>query len=526
MRRLSSPPKTLLVFPPSTVYVGDPTVPIVTIPLGLAYLAAYLEKNDFPVKILDTIAEGKKTEKKKNNSICYGLNDKEIIKEIKKYSPDVVGITCLYTAYAGDAHRVASLVKKINKKILVIFGGAHATIFPELTLKDKNIDIVVMGEGEETLLEIVKALSKKKSLTKIAGTVTRKNNKIVINKPRKFIEELDEIPFPARHLLPMRKYLKMPDYSYTMRPPSAPMITSRGCPGHCVYCSIHSIWGHSWRGRNPKRVVDEMEMLKNEYGAGEIDFFDDSMGANKKRLEEICDEIIKRKLDIRWSPPNGIAHWTLDEKLLEKMKKAGCYRITFGIESGNLETRRFIGKPYDLSQAKKMIKHANKIGMWTICTNIIGFPYETRQQIQDTIDFAFNSDTDLAIFYLLCPHPGTHVYELFKKENLANFDYIFTPNKRLKAEDFVEIGRALSGRGVKTKYFSQEELQKIVSDAYKSFLARRFLSFLNPSRILRKIHSWEDFTYVLKISFKFLEISVREATSKTFGSQMLRRDME
>lgn len=517
--------KTLLIMPPSTVYKGDPTIPTVTIPLGLAYLAAYLEKNNYPVKILDCVTESKKNEGKKAGSICYGLSDNEIVKEIKKYSPTIVGITCLYTAYAGDAHRVASLVKNVDKNILVVFGGSHATIFPELTLRDRNIDMVVMGEGEETFLEIVKAKSMGKKLEKIKGIVFKKNGKIVVNKQREFISNLDEIPFPARHLLPMKKYLASPDYSYSMRPPSTPMITSRGCPGHCIYCSIHSIWGHSWRGRSPQNVVDEIELLKNEYGVGEIDFFDDSMGANKKRLEAICDEIISRKLDIRWSPPNGIAHWTLDESLLGKMKKAGCYRVTFGIESGNLETRRFIGKPYDLGQAKRMIQYANKIGMWTVCTNIIGFPDETREQIKDTIKFAIDSDTDLAIFYLLCPHPGTQVYKIFKENKLADFDYIFTPNKKIKTNDYIQIGRALSGKGVRTNNFSQKEIQEIVSGAYKVFLRKRITSFLNPVRIMRKIHSLEDLIYILRIASKTFGIFFRQITNINFGSQMLRRDI-
>jgi radical SAM superfamily enzyme YgiQ (UPF0313 family) len=208
------------------------------------------------------------------------------------------------------------------------------------------------------------------------------------------------------------------------------------------------------------------------------------------------------------------------------MKKAGCYRVTFGIESGNPETRRFIGKPYDLGQAKKMIKHANKIGMWTICTNIIGFPYETKRQIGDTINFALKCDTDLAIFYLLCPHPGTAVYEIFKKEGLTNFDYIFTPQKKLKSEDFGLIGRALAGRGVKTKNFSEEQLGEMLSQAYRKFLRKRYLSFfLNPLRIFQKIHSLEDGGYVLKIIYNTAKVFFREVGSKTFGSQMLRREV-
>lgn len=519
-------PRTLLIFPPSTVYFGDPTVPVATPPLGLAYLAGYLEKYGFPVAILDAVAEGGIHKKKKEKFIRYGLRDEEILKKIKNYSPDIVGITCLYTAYAGDAHRIAQIAKEANKKVLVVFGGAHATIFPELTLKDKNIDIVVIGEGETTLLDIVRRKKSGKSLINIPGTVVKSKRKIVWNKPKAFIKDISDIPFPARYLLPMDKYLTAPDYSYTMRPPATPMVTSRGCPGRCVYCSIHSVWGHTWRGRRSEEVVDEMEMLQKKYRVGEIDFFDDSMGADNKRLEAICDEIVKRKLDIKWSPPNGIAHWTLNERLLDKMKKSGCYRITFGIESGNPEMRRFIGKPYDLAQAKRMIGYANKIGMWTICTNIIGFPNETRKQIQDTINFAIKSDTDLAIFYLLCPHPGTQIYESFKREGSINFDYIFTPKKSLKTEDFVKIGQALAGRGTKTKYFSEQQLQEIANRAYRKFLTRRFISFLNPTRIIRKIHSKEDFLYVVKIFINSVKIFLRGIAGKTFGSQMLRRNIE
>jgi len=523
-----SKPKTLLIFPPSTVYFGDPTVPALTPPLGLAYLASYLEKYYYPVTILDSIAEGnnKLFTNKKEGYCRYGLNDSQVLNQIKKNSPDIIGISCMYSAYAGDAHRMAKLAKSLNPKTLVVVGGAHASIFPELTLKDKNIDIVVSGEGELTLLEIVKRFEEGKSLSNIPGTLVRKGKKIKSNPPREYLKDIDSIPFPSWHLLPMEKYLSVKGQDYAMRRPGMVMITSRGCPGRCIYCSIHSVWGNSWRGRSPKNVVDEIEKLVIEYGINEFYFFDDSMGANKKRLGKICDEIIKRKLDIRWSPPNGIAHWTLDEKLLEKMKKAGCYRITFGIESGNLETRKFIGKPYDLSQAKKMIKHANKIGMWTICTNIIGFPYETRQQIQDTIDFAVKSGTDLAVFYLLCPHPGTKVYDIFKSEGLIDLDKIFSPYKKYQTEDFAEIGQVLAGRGAATKNFSKEELQVIVSEAYRSFLLKRLTSFLDLRRIFNKIHSWEDFLFVVKIGRNSFKVILRNISHRTFGSQMLKRDVK
>lgn len=520
---LKKKPKTILIFPPSTVYFGDPTIPAVTPPLGLAYLAAYLEKYRYPVAILDAVVEGKIRKYKKKT--VYGLSEKEILERIKKFAPDLVGIACMYTAYAGDAHRVAKIVKDYNPKIPVIFGGAHASIFPELILKDKNVDLVVLGEGELTILDLVRHLEAKKPLTELPGTVARIRKKIIRNNPRVFIEDLDAIPFPAWHLMPMKTYIEAGDSDYAMRRPGMVIISSRGCPGRCIYCSIHAVWGHTWRGRSSKNVADELEKLHQDYGIREFYFMDDSMGVSKPRLKEICQEIIQRKLDIRWTTPNGIAHWTLDEEVLDRMKAAGCYRITFGIESGNPETRRFIGKPYDLSQAERMIKYANKIGLWTICTNIIGFPDETREQIEDTIKFAIDSDTDLAIFYLLCPHPGTKAYEIFKEKGLVNFDYVFEPKRGFKSEDFAEIGRALAGRGVRTKYFSEEELREILTKAYRRFVLARCKSFLKPRRIIQKIHSQEDLFYVSRIGLQGLKALVGLLKNKTgFTSHGFRRD--
>jgi anaerobic magnesium-protoporphyrin IX monomethyl ester cyclase len=516
--------KILLIFPPSTIYGKDPTVPSITPPLGLAYIAAYLEKYGYEVYILDAVISHENLIKK-GDKVLYGLTDKEILKKIKSIQPDLIGISCLYTAYAGDAHRVAKIAKNYNRNLPVIIGGAHASIFPELVLKDKNIDLVVLGEGELTMLDIIKHFESKKSLFNISGTAIKKKGKVIKNKQRQLIENLDLIPFPAWHLLDMKRYLMIEDSNYVMRKPGMVMISSRGCPGHCIYCSIHAVWKHSWRGRSPQNVVGEIEKLHKEFGINEFYFMDDSMGVSKPRLKLICEEIIKRKINIRWTTPNGIAHWSLDERILDLMKKAGCYRITFGIESGDENVRRFIGKPYSLDQAKKMIRYANRIGMWTICTNIIGFPEETKEQIQKTINFAVDSDTDLAIFYLLCPHPGTEIYENFKKLKLLNFDYIFTPDS-VTSEKFAEIGLALSGRGVGTKFFTKSELQIMLSEAYASFMKVRIKSFLNPLRIKSKIHSWEDLRFTTKIGLSMVTTILRSFKSRKFASQLFRHEID
>jgi magnesium-protoporphyrin IX monomethyl ester (oxidative) cyclase len=237
----------------------------------------------------------------------------------------------------------------------------------------------------------------------------------------------------------------------------------------------------------------------NKYGIKEISFIDDNFGANKKRLSAICNEILRRGLEIKWSTPNGIPHWTLDEELLDAMKRSGCYRLTFGIESGNISTREFIGKNYPLDQAKRIIKYANKIGLWTICTFIIGFPYEGKESILDTIYFAIDCDTDYAVFFLLGPFPGTKVYEILKRESLIDFDKIFEQNE-LTTNDLALLGQALASRGTKTKYFDQKELQDWLAYANKAFIRSRFLNIGFPLRIINKIHSIEDCVYVGKIT--------------------------
>ena len=493
--------KVMLIYPPITVFGADPTIPSIVQPLGLAYVAGYLEKEGIQVKILD--ARGLSGERviKDPKSALYGLSNAEIIKEIENEKPDVIGISCMWTAYSGDAHRIAGLVKKYKKDLPVIFGGAHASQFYEMVLRDDNVDIVVIGEGEATCTEVLKRIKEGISFEDVKGIAYRTTDKrIVKNPPRIPIKDLDTIPFPARHLLDMNIYLdKTKKGKFAMRSPSIPMITSRGCPQKCIYCTIHSVWGNSWRGRSPKNVVDEIEMLQLNYGIKEVYWMDDSAGVHKSRLIAICDEIIRRKLDVKWTTPNGIAHWTLDESILDKMKQAGCYRITFGIESGNTEMRKFIGKPFDLKQAQRLIRYANKIGMWTICTFIIGFPYETREAVNDTIQFAIDSDTDMAVFYLLCPHPTSRVYEIFKKEGLLNLDHVLDPSISLSDEDFAKLGELLGQKGLKTKYFTSEELENILTEAYNRFFKARFRSFLNPIRILRKVKSIEDFQYVYRL---------------------------
>jgi len=496
--------KVLLINPFLTVYKDDPAG--ISPALGLGYLAAYLESNGIEVKVLDIAAEGVNIQKKIGKKVRYGLLETEIFKRIKEFSPKLVGITCQSTLHAKEAMETAELVKKADKNILVVIGGAHPSANPIEVLKDENVDMVVIGEGEVTFLEITQRLEAKKNLNKIIGTFVKNGKKIIKNPGRPFIKDLDALPFPARHLLPMEIYFRemAKNTSYAIRNRPMTVITSRGCPGNCIFCAVKTVWGRMWRGRSPKNVVDEIEVLIKEYRANEIHFIDDSISVDKKRLEGICDEIIKRKLDIKWTTPNGIAVWLLDEKLLVKMKKAGCYRLTFGLESGNYETlNNFIGKHYDYDKAKQIINFASKIGLWTIGTFIIGFPYEKKDSIEDTINFAIATDLDFAVFYIANPFPGTPMYEIYLK------------NKLLPSNNAFEVVR-----GCGTKYFSPKELTKIQGEAFSRFLESRRK---NPLRFLNKIRSVEDLFYIIKLGKNLSKLFLNKTLVKKRGIAALWR---
>ena len=506
--------RVLLIWPPTTVYGEDTSIPPVVQPLGLAYLAAWLEKKGHEVSIID--GRGSRHDKyQSKNSIRYGLSDEKILTAIENYHPEIIGISNMWTAYSGDPHRIAKVIKAQYPHLKIIFGGSHPSEFPELVLKDQNVDLVVAGEGEITFSELLHNLESNLPINKINGIAYRDGEKIIKTPPRERMSQIDQLPFPARHLLPMDLYLRESNLSeFTIRKPQIAMASSRGCPQKCVFCTVRAVWGRDWEGRSPSNVVDEIAHLSETYGAREIAFLDDDLGRDIPRLGAICDEIIRRKIDIKWTTPNGVAHWLLNEKLLDKMKESGCYRLTFGIESGCEETRQFIKKKVPLKQATRMIKHANKIGLWTICTFILGFPYETKEHMRESIRYSIECGTDMGVFYALMPHPASDVYSIFKTEGLLNLDPIMDPTTIKEVDDFAKIGETLSQRGAKTKYCSSEEIEEMLSEAYHDFFKARVRSYiLNPLQIARKIRSFEDLRYTIQLG-KALSSPIKKFMSK------------
>lgn len=510
--------KILLVYPPVTLHRNDANPSSKSALIGLGYIAAMLEKNKYDVKILDCIPNSDYRITINKDYKRSGLSDIDIKKQIIDFDPEIVGVSCMYTSYLHDAHNIAHLSKECDKNIFVVFGGSHASTFPNEVMKDNNVDCVVIGEGDYTMPEIADRIDKNQTLSGINGIFHRSNKKIIKENPRDFIINLDELPFPAWHLLDkdilMNESVKSP---FPIRPPAGPMITSRGCPGDCYFCSVKKMFGRRWRKRSPNNIVDEIEFLQKE-GFREIHFIDDNFSANASRVNKICDEILRRRINIKWTTPTGIAYWTLNEKLLKKMKKSGCYRLTFGIESGDEYTRKVIKKTYSLNKAKEVISYSNKIGLWTAATFILGFPHENKDQIERTINVSKWLGLDFAVFYLLNPQPGTEVYDIFKEQNLFNLDKYLDPN----IPDEGKLG-SMYGSGVATNNFQREELQGFLSTAYSSFLKYRASRIIkNPFQIIRKVHSTEDFIYLLSMGKVMFGMLNRLISVGKFNNEMVR----
>ncbi|RZN57022.1 MAG: radical SAM protein [Candidatus Methanomethylicota archaeon] len=435
--------KITLIHPPSSMDIE--TISVLGLrapPLGLAYIAAVLEKEGYDVDIIDATA--------------LGLSFKELGNELKKRNPDVIGVTSI-TPTIYDAMKTIDIAKEYCPNAITVMGGCHITALPEETLLEcPNLDIGVIGEGEATIIDLLKAIENKKDLSEVDGIIYRKDGKIKRNKPRKLIENLNEIPFPARHLLPLDRYTVLGE-----RVKLGNILTSRGCPFNCIFCSSSQFYGRKFRARSPKNVVDEIEEVVNKYKIKSIEIVDDNFTVDKKRAWEIAKEIIDRKLDIWWACGSRVD--LITKELLQIFKKAGCGVIYYGIESGSERILKILKKGISLEQAKRAIKWAKEVGMEVVGSFIIGTPGETKEDVMKTIRFAIDSGLDFAQFTTMTPYPGTEIYEIAKRENLlVTKDWSkFTTIKPI----------------MRTKELSIEEISSLISFAYRKFYLRASFIF-------------------------------------------------
>lgn len=418
--------KILLINPPitsinpviSSLFFNSP-------PLGILYIAAVLEKNKIDVQVIDAALEG--------------LQIRDLTNRILSYDPDVVGISSTTFSFSSSVE-LAKYLKTVKPYIKVVIGGPHVSAVPEDVLSNKCFDFGVIGEGEFTFLELVQNINKDLYLLKnIKGIVYRdENSNIIKTVPRPLIENLDILPFPARHLVPMHKYKPQPnDIQDT---PKISMVSSRGCPYQCIFCG-KSVFGISYRSFSEQYIISEMKHIIENFQAKDIAFIDSLFTVSVERIEKICKEILKNKLKIPWTCTIR-ASVIKDKNTFKLMRDSGCWRIRIGIESGNEKILKLIKKELDLEHLKKVVSWADEIGLQPKGFFMMGHFTETVKTIKESITLAKNLPLKDITVQLNTPLPSTEQLRKYQNygrltgdlTNCSLFKPIFTPNDLTTAE--------------------------------------------------------------------------------------------
>ena len=446
-------------------------------PMGLALIAAALEREGYQVTVLEANA--------------LKLQPEDIVPLVT--DADVIGLTAM-TPTINTAIATARHLKKAYPDLPIILGGAHATLLPEETLvATPEIDIIVRGEGEETIIDLLQALEHKQPLDNISNISYRWNGEIISTLAGSTNVDLDSLPFLAYHLLPWRRYKPHPPRGRAF--PFATIITSRGCPYKCSYCS-KPIFGNKFRGQSPGRVIEEVAYYKERFGVKEIAFYDDVFTLNKKRAYAIAEGIMKRGLKIGWTCETRVN--LVDKELLRHMKQAGCYAIAYGIESASPEILNTLNKDITLEQVEEALRLSQEVGLQTIGYFMIGSPGESPETIRQTIQFAKKLKLDFAQFAVTIPFPGTKLYNLYLDGRKGD---------NIPWESFVYAG---SGRDItpvfESSLLSRDDIGHWIRQAYREFYLRPSY----PWQRIRKISSIGD----LKVNLKGFSMLWGNVSSK------------
>lgn len=418
-------------------------------PIGIAYLAAMLEKNKIDVSLLDANA--------------LGLDSRGIREAVRKAEPDIVGVTAM-TLISINATAVCKIVKDVSNAVTVI-GGPHVTLFQKETLESPYVDYAMDGEAEYTFLEFVKAIGGKRPVKNIEGMVYRDKGRVVANKIS-IVKDLNGLPFPAVHLLPNDRYSLA-----NAKSPFGSIVTSRGCPFTCCFC-IRGPIDRYVRFRDPENVVDEIEYLIKDFKVKEINIRNDTVTVKKAHITGICEEILRRNIKVRWQGPTRVD--CVDRDLLFLMKKAGCHTVRYGIESGNQSVLDRMGKGTSLKQVRDAVGWTREAGMEVMAYFMVGYIDETEKEMMDTVNFARELNPDGAIFSIGTPLPNTDLFYKAVERGLIEKDYW---------KEFV------TGKRYDRAPYLVKDAEKWAKKALWSF-------YFRPSyvvRRMRKIDSWDAF---------------------------------
>ena len=472
--------KVLIIRPPQTDFENIGPIRV-GLPIGALSVAASMEQKGHEVKFFDSLIYN---DKNNDNKKHYGASWERIKGCVRDFNPDIVGITNLSSVQLENTLMLPKLVKEINPNIKVIVGGVHATVRPLDFLNSGYADLVIIGEGEKSGQDIVDYCDGKKTLDEVKGVVYLKDGKLKTN-PIEYIQDLDSLPIPAYHLADMEKYFELAAKGYGPRQNEhfnrpkrqVSMITSRGCPYICTFCSIHPTMGYKFRTQSPEYVVSHIKHLIKKYNVGHISFEDDNLTLDVRRFEAILDLVEKENLYFEWDTPNGVRADTLSRELLMKIKKSNVANLRVAIESGVQEVlNTIVKKDLDLNKVMQVSKDCYELDIPLSTFYIIGFPGETKKDIEKTLDLAQSLMKNYNTFPILgvwVPLVGTPLYNLAKQKGyLINDDYT--------------TGFILGGSRVKTEEFGPEDLKSYTTGFYKRIRHLYVINMLKKPKILLK----------------------------------------
>jgi len=447
--------KCVLIDPPDKIHQPDGNEEVsqstqmheVYPALGLLHIAAVLKQSDIEVCLIEARARG--------------LTHEQVIEQVRRESPDFVGITAI-TARINSALYLAAKIKEINPDIKIILGGPHVHFEHKTIINDPSVDFCVRGEGEMTTLELIKAVVDGGNLQEVKGITFKEEGKVIVTPDRPFIPNLDMLPFPARELLGNSVYKG----SWTEGETFSPALATRGCPYFCQFCDAPAIWGRMHRRRSVGDVLDELEQIYNEFGVRYIRFVDVLLVVDKKWTIELCRGMFERGLnDLSWACDGRVG--LMSDELLKELREANCKVIFYGIEFGNQRILDFCKKGFTIKQVKETIEMTSRVGISSYGYFMIGYPTETVETVEDTIKLAVELGLDYGMdsagFSIVTPFPGTGLYEYCKRNNM------------LKSSDWSQYSYQLGKGIIKLENITDEELATLYERALYEFQFREKL---------------------------------------------------
>lgn len=441
--------------------------------MSLVYLASTLEHNGHKVVIYDAslgpiVQTGK---------VCrYGVPDAEVEDYLSNNTFDLVGITCSFTSRWKFAAKIARQVKKTNPRAIVTVGGLFPTSEWEYCLNNCNaIDFIMLGESELSLAKVVTNIANKASINDackdVEGVAFRQEGKPVCNPRINYDDKLDDLPFPAWHLMDLNRYFSLQKHIFELATPCLPILSSRSCPNRCRFCNMYITHGSRWRSRSTKSVIAEIEYLMNRFGVYNFYFIDDNFSLNLERAKDICCQIIEKKFKIKYNFHNGLSIKTIDYELVQLMKRSGCTSVCLAVESGSERIRNEVyGKRLDTKKIFEVFSWFQKVKIPTVGYFLVGAPGEKRHDFEKSKELLAKLPMTLVTVGIFTPYPGTELYDECKEKG-----WLLEPP--LESEERVEMFSAM----LKTPDFGPQDIAGWQKELYLSFIKHHWLTLIKES---------------------------------------------